>query len=84
MISELEYQNALQTIAQYKIEQSTKETVVYGDYVQLNDRFESVHIWSKEVETKCNRRRYDGSVPFIPLKITKEVYDREMKHPWNN
>ncbi len=44
--------------------------IEYGDYVQMNDRFESVHIWSKDVELK-NRGRW------TPLKITKEIYDRE-------
>jgi len=50
--------------------------VKFGDYVQMNDRFESVHIWSKELEDKNNNR-------WIPLKISKEKYEQEMKHSWN-
>ena len=57
--------------------------VKYGDYVQMNDRFETVVIWSKEVEEKCNRPRYEGSVAWTPRKITKEFYDDEMQHSWN-
>lgn len=44
--------------------------VKYGDYVQMDDRLETVHIWSKEVE-KINAGRWK------PLKITKEKYEQE-------
>jgi len=52
------------------------ETVNYGDYIQLDDRFESVHIWSKEIEEKINGR-------WTPYKISKEQYDKEMQEYWN-
>ena len=44
---------------------------LYGSYVQLNDRFESVHIWSKEIALN-NRGRW------IPILITKEKFDHEI------
>lgn len=47
------------------------ETIKYGDYVQMDDRFESVHIWSKELEEK-NAGKWN------PLKITKEEYDKAL------
>lgn len=50
---------------------------LYGHYVQMNDRFETVHIWNKEVATRNQGR-------WIPLLITKEKYDSEMKESWNN
>lgn len=49
--------------------QEMPEKVKYGDYVRMNDRFETVHIWSKELEEKNAGR-------FEPLKITKEEYEK--------
>lgn len=46
------------------------EEIKYGDYVQMNDRLETVHIWSKELE-ELNAGRW------IPMKITKEKYEYE-------
>ena len=48
----------------------------YGDYVKMNDRFESVHIWSEELEKKAAGK-------WTPLKISKEEYDEELKYCWN-
>ena len=31
------------------------EKIKYGDYVQMDDRFETVHIWSEELEKKYRR-----------------------------
>jgi len=42
----------------------------------MTDRFETVHIWSKELEER-NAGRWK------PYKITKEEYDKEMQHSWN-
>lgn len=52
-------------------------TPLYGKHVQLDDRFESVHIWSKELDEKNNGR-------WIPKEITEEKYLEEKKHSWNN
>lgn len=80
-----DYLEAQKIVAQYESaqwekllasENKAEEVVAYGDYVQMNDRFETVHIWSKEVELK-NKGRWK------PLKITKEVYEKEMKESWN-
>lgn len=50
---------------------STK--VKYGDYVQINDRFESVHIWSEELEKKCGKK-------WTPEKITKDYYEHQKNY----
>lgn len=52
-------------------------SALYGKYVQIDDRFETVHIWSKELEEKNAGR-------WIPKEITEEEYLREKKHDWNN
>ena len=44
---------------------------LFGKYVQMNDRFESVHIWSKELAIKNNGK-------WIPLEISKEKYEKEL------
>ena len=49
---------------------------LYGKYVQLNDRFETVHIWCKQLDDKNNGR-------FIPKEITEEEYLKEIEHSWN-
>lgn len=59
------------------MEQELDYNVKYGDYVRCTDRWETVHIWSKELEDKNNGR-------FQVYKITKEQYDEEMKQPWNH
>lgn len=72
------YQNMIEEgMTEEEIEKAF-QTVQYGDYIQLDDRFESVHIWTKEVEQKCNRVRYEGSLPWKPKKITWEVYEKEI------
>lgn len=50
---------------------------LYGKYVQINDRFETVHIWSKELALK-NKGRW------IPKKIGNDKYEAEKLHSWNN
>ena len=50
---------------------------LYGKYVQMDDRFESIHIWNKELALKNNGK-------WTPIKISKAVYNAEMKHFWNN
>jgi hypothetical protein len=50
---------------------------LYGKYVQMDDRFESVHIWSEKLAIKNNGR-------WIPLEISKEEYDKERRQCWNN
>lgn len=50
---------------------------LYGKYVQMDDRFESVHIWSEELALKNGGR-------WTPIEITKEQYDNECGHSWNN
>ena len=50
---------------------------LYGSYVQMDDRFESVHIWGEELALK-NKGRW------TPLLISKAKYESEKLHPWNN
>jgi hypothetical protein len=50
---------------------------LYGQYIQLNDRFESVHIWSEELALKNAGR-------WTPIKISQAKYKAEMLHSWNN
>jgi len=50
---------------------------LYGSYVQMNDRFESVHIWSEELALK-NKGRW------TPKLISKDKYEAEKLHSWNN
>lgn len=50
---------------------------LYGSYVQMDDRFETVHIWTKELAVK-NKGRW------IPKLISKKKFDQEKQHSWNN
>jgi hypothetical protein len=50
---------------------------LYGSYIQVNDRFESVHIWSEELAIR-NKGRW------IPKLISKLEYESEKLHSWNN
>ena len=50
---------------------------LYGSYVQMDDRFETVHIWSKELALK-NKGRW------TPMLISKKKFDQEKQHSWNN
>jgi hypothetical protein len=50
---------------------SIDEGLKYGDFVKMNDRFESIHIWSEDLE-KLNNGRW------IPRKITEEKYYEEI------
>ena len=43
---------------------------LYGSYVQMNDRFESVHIWSEELALR-NKGRW------TPILISKAKYEYE-------
>lgn len=49
---------------------------LYGKFVQVNDRFESVLIWDKDTAIINNGR-------FEPTLITKALYDLEIEKPWN-
>lgn len=49
---------------------------LYGNYIQLDDRFETVHLWSKEIALK-NKGRW------IPILISKSKYDEQKIHSWN-
>lgn len=49
---------------------------LYGSYVQMDDRFESVHIWSEELALR-NKGRW------TPILI-KSKYEGEKLHSWNN
>lgn len=50
---------------------------LYGSYVQMDDRFESVHIWSEELALR-NKGRW------TPKLISKSKYEAEKVHSWNN
>lgn len=50
---------------------------LYGSHVQMNDRFETVHIWSEELAMR-NKGRWE------PKLISKKIYDQEKQHSWNN
>jgi hypothetical protein len=43
---------------------------LYGSYVKMDDRFESVHKWSEKLAMK-NKGRW------IPMLISKKQYDQE-------
>ena len=42
---------------------------LYGSYVQMDDRFESVHIWSKELAIKNNGK-------WTPRLISKQEFEQ--------
>lgn len=46
-------------------------TIKYGDFVRMNDRFESIHIWSEDLEKHNNGK-------WTPKKITEEEYYDEI------
>jgi len=50
---------------------------LYGSYVQMDDRFETVHIWDEELALK-NKGRW------TPKLISKSKYEAEKLHSWNN
>lgn len=50
---------------------------LYGSYVQMNDRFETVHIWNEELALR-NKGRW------TPILISKAKYKAEKIYPWNN
>ncbi len=50
---------------------------LYGSYIQMNDRFETVHIWSEELALR-NKGRW------TPQLISKSKYEAEKLHSWNN
>lgn len=49
---------------------------LYGKYVQITDRWESVHIWSEQKAEKNMGR-------WVPTEISEEEYNKEMQHLWN-
>lgn len=50
---------------------------LYESYVQMNDRFETVHIWNEELALR-NKGRW------TPILISKAKYEAEKLHSWNN
>ena len=50
---------------------------LYGNYVQMNDRFETVHIWNEELALR-NKGRW------TPILISNAKYEAEKLHSWNN
>lgn len=50
---------------------------LYGCFVQVNDRFETVHIWNEELAVTNNGK-------YIPKLITEDEYNNEKLHSWNN
>jgi hypothetical protein len=50
---------------------------LYNKYIQMADRFESVHIWSEELAKK-NKGRWN------PIEISQAKYESEKLHSWNN
>jgi len=50
---------------------------LYGSYVQMDDRFETVHIWDEELALK-NKGRW------TPKLISESKYEAEKLHSWNN
>lgn len=50
---------------------------LYGSYVQMNDRFETVHIWNEELALR-NKGRW------TPIPISKAKYEAEKLYSWNN
>jgi hypothetical protein len=50
---------------------------LYGSYVQMDDRFETVHVWCEELALR-NKGRW------TPILISKAKYETEKLHPWNN
>lgn len=51
----------------------SKYPELYGKYVKLNDRYETVHIWNEELDTENNGN-------YKPIEISKETYLER----WNN
>ncbi len=49
---------------------------LYGCCVQMDDRFESVHMWSEELAMKNAGR-------WTPQIISKTKYKYEKSHSWN-
>lgn len=46
-------------------------------YVQSTDRFETVHIWSEDLQKRADERNMKLH------EISKEKYDLEMQKSWN-
>ena len=47
-----------------------------GKYVQINDRFETVHVWHTELAIR-------NKGIWKPIQITKAEYLKEIQHGWN-
>ena len=50
---------------------------LYGSYVQMDDRFESVHIWSE-------KKALENKGRWTPILISNAKYEAEKLHSWNN
>ena len=50
---------------------------LYGSYVQMDDRIETVHFWNEELALR-NKGRW------TPILISKAKYEAEKLHSWNN
>jgi hypothetical protein len=48
----------------------------YGCYVQMNDDFETVHVWSEDLALR-NKGRW------TPVVISERKYKKEKEHSWN-
>lgn len=71
----MSYMGEVQSFELTKLQEKSDtvaKDINYGDYVQMDDRFESVHIWTKELEA-LNAGRW------TPLKITEEAYHKEIE-----
>lgn len=49
---------------------------LYGCFVQMDDRFETVHVWSVEVARLNNGK-------WKPKKITEQQFNIERAYAWN-
>lgn len=49
---------------------------LYDKFVQMDDRFESVHIWNESLAIKNAGR-------WIPIEITEAEYLKEKEYSWN-
>ena len=50
---------------------------LYGSYVQVDDRLESVYIWSEDLALRNKGK-------LTPILISKAKFEAEKLHSWNN
>lgn len=67
-VYEIEYYIKLNSNNHATIIPVEKDAIKYGAYIQLDDRFETVHIWSKEIQDKIAGK-------WSAYEITKKEYD---------